>query len=88
MALDPVSFNPKIRGTRTQENTGSVCWSKAKIPGLSRLVQVRLTRAGGYFRGWPDGVGGVLDGGTAGVDNVEKAIPVEAGEFLIADGIR
>lgn len=31
----------------------------------------------------PDGVGGLLDGGAAGVQDVDEAIPVEAGEFLL-----
>ena len=31
----------------------------------------------------PDGVGGVLDGAAAGVQNVEEFVAVEAGEFLV-----
>jgi len=40
--------------------------------------------AGGFDRGGPDGVGGVLNGGAAGVDDVEQAVAVQTGEFLIA----
>lgn len=29
----------------------------------------------------PDGVGGVLDGGAAGVEDMEEAVAVEAGEI-------
>jgi hypothetical protein len=34
----------------------------------------------------PDGVGGVLDGGAAGVEDVEEFVAVEAGDFLFLEG--
>ena len=39
------------------------------------------------FRGRPEGVGGVLDGGAAAVDGVEEGVAVDAGEFLVFGGV-
>lgn len=40
----------------------------------------------GFERPGPDGVGGVLDGGAAGVDELDEVIAIEAGGFLGAGG--
>jgi hypothetical protein len=37
----------------------------------------------GFVVPGPDGVGGVLDGGAAGVEDVEEFVAAEAGEFLV-----
>ena len=39
------------------------------------------------FRGGPEGVGGVLDGGAAAVDGVEEGVAIDAGEFLVFGGV-
>ena len=39
----------------------------------------------GFFGVGPDGVGGVLDGAAAGVEDVDEFVAVEAGDFLFLD---
>jgi len=85
-----VGFSDKKTGGHEDRRFGE---DAGRVDGLhphrprQRKSEGLADGAVGFVAPGPDGVGGVLDGGAAGVEDMQEAVTVESGEFLFLDGV-